>query len=260
MQLVGAVGHDEEQAGRGALVADEERQQVAGGAVGPVGVFDDQHHGTVFREPLQQPEHLLEQPGPGLGPLLARLAELGQQPGQPARVAAGHQRGDAVAAELAHEPAQHGGERRERQALRAQLQAAADEHPGVLGPVAGELPDQPRLADPRLAADEHGGRRARAGPAQGVTEGGELAGTPDEQGAHGVDAHALRMPSGHDRNPRRAGASRGAYGNARPGPSRRSRTQRRTSAQRGTSAHRRASRRPEEGQRSTLRKNVADAS
>ncbi len=212
VQLVGAVGDDDQQAAVAALVADQEGQQVTGGPVGPVGVLDDQHDRLVLGQPLQQPEHLLEQPRPRLRPVLVGLAELGQQPRQLPGRAARHEPGDAVPPERAYETAQHGGERRERQPLGAQLQAPADEHQGVIGTL-GQLTDQACLADSRLAADEHGGRRPGPRPVEGVAEHGQLAGPPDEQGAHRMDTHA----------PKYATRSR-------------------------------------QGQRRTLRKNVADAS
>ena len=43
--------------------------------------------------------------------------------------AAGQQPGHPGGAKVTHEPAEHGGERRERQAVRAELQAAAQQHP-----------------------------------------------------------------------------------------------------------------------------------
>ncbi len=59
--------------------------------------------------------------------------------------------------QVANESAEHGGKRREGQALRAELEAATDEHPGGIGggPL-GELADQPGLADPRFTTDQHG--------------------------------------------------------------------------------------------------------
>ena len=87
--------------------------------------------GTGFGQVLQHQEHLLEQPGPRLARLVrpGGVTELRQQPGQLPAAAAGQQRGHAGRAEIAHELAEHGGEGGERQAVRAELQAAADQHP-----------------------------------------------------------------------------------------------------------------------------------
>ena len=94
-------------------------------------VLDHQDHGTAFGQALQDQEHLLEQPGPCLARLVrpGRGAEFRQQPGQLRAAAAGQQAGHAGRAEIAHELAEHGGERGERQAVRAELEAAAESAP-----------------------------------------------------------------------------------------------------------------------------------
>ena len=59
VQLVGAVGRDDEQR----LVAErggEEAQERARGRVGPVQVLDDQQHRGVAREPVEHREQRLE--------------------------------------------------------------------------------------------------------------------------------------------------------------------------------------------------------
>ena len=56
-------------------------------------------------------------PNSGSSRASSRAAAAGQQAGHPGR------------AEIAHELAEHGGEGGERQAVRAELQAAADQHP-----------------------------------------------------------------------------------------------------------------------------------
>ena len=131
MQVIGAVGHHDQHAVQRPLVADQEGQQVPGGLVSPVHVLDDQHHRAGFRQVLQHLEHLLEQPGPRFSRLVrpGGSTELRQQPGQFPAAAARQQRGHACRSEITHQLAQHGGEGGERQALRAEFQAAADQYP-----------------------------------------------------------------------------------------------------------------------------------
>ena len=131
VQVVGPVGHHDQQAVQRLLVADQEGQQVPARPVGPVHVLDDQHHRTGVGQVLQQHEHLLEQPRPRFARVIrpGGLTELRQQPGQLPGRAAGQQPGHPGGAEVAHELAKHRGERGERQAVRAKLQAAADQHP-----------------------------------------------------------------------------------------------------------------------------------
>ncbi|CAM2970556.1 hypothetical protein SAXI111661_11125 [Saccharomonospora xinjiangensis] len=61
VHLLGPVTRDHEQP-LSPESADEERQQVAGRAVGPVDVLHDQHHGAVPRQIAQHSQHGVEQP------------------------------------------------------------------------------------------------------------------------------------------------------------------------------------------------------
>ena len=195
VQLVGPVGDDDQHAVQRPLVADQERQQGPAGRVGPVRVLDGQHDRGGLGQPLQQHQHLLEQPGPGLARVDGgqRLAELGQQPGQLADGPARQQPGQPVGAELPHQVAEHGGERRERQPVGAELQAAAGQHPrprGLLG--RGELAEQPGLTHPGLAADEHAGGCAVAHRGQGRPQRGQLVRAAHQRGADRRRAHAFQ--------------------------------------------------------------------
>ena len=150
---------------------------------------------------LERAEHLLEQPRPGLGRIAGgiRLAELGQQPGQPPRGPAGQHRGHRVRAHLVYQVAQHGGERGERQPVGAQFQAAAGQHPGAgRGRGAAEIADQPGLADARFPAQQHGRRTAPAHADESGIQGGHLLVPPDQDGtgcspAHLWSQHATRV-------------------------------------------------------------------
>ena len=48
------------------LVAGQEGDQVPAGPVGPVRVLHDDHQGRRLRQPLEQAQELLEEPGAGL--------------------------------------------------------------------------------------------------------------------------------------------------------------------------------------------------
>ena len=110
-----------------------------------------------------------------------RALRIPEQPGQlPSRFAR-QQRSHPCCAELTHERAEHGGERRERQAVRAELEAAAQQHPSTRGArPGGELGHQAGLPHPGLPADHDGGRAAAAHLTQRRLQHGELAGAADQ--------------------------------------------------------------------------------
>src|SRR5205807_5185698 len=68
----------------GALIANEEREQVEACAVSPVDVLDHERHRPLLAEAAEDPEQKLEQTGLPQRGLDARagIAELGQQPCQ----------------------------------------------------------------------------------------------------------------------------------------------------------------------------------
>ena len=197
VHLVGAVGDDDQHAVQHLLAADEEGQQVSAGTVGPVRVLDQQDHRPVIGQALQQREHLLEQPDPGhdVSEVAVRRTELRQQPGEVMGNPAGQQRGHPVGAEVADEFPQHGGERRERQAVGAEFHAAAGQYPrpGRAGP-RRELAHQARLSDARLAAEQHDRGAAVPGRAEGGLEHRKLIGAPHKDGAGCTRGHVLSMP------------------------------------------------------------------
>ena len=178
VQLVGAERHRDQHVRQRALVADEEREEVAARPVGPVRVLHHQDERLLHGQPLEQGQELLEEPRASLaravrraGGIVRRSAarQLGKEPGQlPCGPVTSRQQADElVGPDLAHEVAQHRRERPERQPVGPQLQASADQHPRARRPrLAGELADQPGLADPGLAPDEQGGRTTLRGPRQ----------------------------------------------------------------------------------------------
>src|SRR5206468_5645839 len=80
----------------------------------------------------------------------------------------------------------------------ARLHAAADQHPGAprLGPD-GQLLQQPRLADARVAGDQPDRRPALLGPGEHGEEAIELLGTADEDVAD-AKPHAASMAPARD--------------------------------------------------------------
>jgi hypothetical protein len=225
VQLVAAVGHHQQQAAV-AQVADQEGEQVAGGPVGPVQVLDDQEGRAFGAEAFQQPQQQLEQPPllrpgtrvaaeggtvPGAGP--GRRSQLGQEAGQLDPGPPGDHPGQRGLVQVAHERAQGLDQWSERHPLAAQLHAAAvqDGHPG--GPGGGHhLADQPGLADPGLAADQHRGGDVAGGPLAGRGQPGQLLGPADEGRAGERRRHA------HEYGPAGPGSERagGCAGSSLP--------------------------------------------
>jgi len=93
-----------------------------------------------------------------------------------------------------HEVAEHGGEGANGQALRAEFQAAADQHPRpVPRDRSGELPDQAGLSPLRLAAGQDGRRAAPGRLGQRGLQRGEL--TDRRPGrARNLCSHTASMP------------------------------------------------------------------
>ena len=140
--------------------------------------------GQPFALGLAAQEHLLEQPRPRFARAVGSsgLTELRQQPRQLSAGSAGQQLGHSGDAKVTHEPAKHSGERSKRQALRAELQAAADQHPRIRAArPGGELTHQPGFSDPGLPADDNRGRTAAARLGQRGIQRGKLTGPADQK-------------------------------------------------------------------------------
>ncbi len=164
VQLVGAVGPEQQDA-LGAEVAGEEGDELAGRAVGPVEVVEDEDDGLVAAEALEQPEQQLEQPPCGRCRPAARSggrrdAELGQQPRQLATAAAELVEHRVV---RARQRAQRADDRGVRQLAVAELEAVAPEDAvAELARPPADGVGEAALADPRLAGDQRDARLPRA--------------------------------------------------------------------------------------------------
>ena len=171
VQLVGAVGGEQQDALL-AGVAHEEGQEVARRPVGPVDVLEDEHERLRLGQAPQQREQQLEH-----APLRGRRlrgggVELGEQ----------RREADRAPAQLVGaQPPQGADDRREGQLAVAEVDAVAGEHARALfAGAGGELRDQPRLADARLAGDEHDRGPPVGGALQSGAEPGQLALAPHE--------------------------------------------------------------------------------
>ena len=175
VQVVGAVRADH---GDGLAVqhAEQERDQVAGGGVGPVQVLEDEQHRGLVRQLGEQAQHraehlLFRQPGPVGLPVIAAVA-VGQQHRE-------DRAGLDRRLEVRRGSAQRVCERQVRHAV-ADLRALAGEHGEAPARGAGRhLGDQARLTDPRVAADQRGDRMARRRLVQQVRQPGELGSAAD---------------------------------------------------------------------------------
>ena len=164
-------------------------------------VLDHEQHRRLGGEAVQKRAQQAEEPrlrdrvaGPrdALVGLLGRAADaqLRQQPGEVAGARA-DQLLEGRRRQVAGEAPQGGGDRRVRQAVGAEGQAVAAEDPrAAIDGEALELAQEPGLADARLAAHEHGGRRAVRGPVQRRPEALELCGAADELGARDACWHS----------------------------------------------------------------------
>jgi hypothetical protein len=166
-ELVGAVGGEQEER-QVREAARNHAQEVAGGRVGPVQVLQQQGEGARRAEYRE-----VGQGAPHDGVLAAqRLAiALG---GQDRR----RQVGQAVAARGAAEQLTPGAVGRGL----GQVVAAPHQHQQVLAtPLGQRRLGQGRLADARLAADEHQRPSPRPRRGAGLAQGGQLAIAPDER-------------------------------------------------------------------------------
>jgi hypothetical protein len=202
--LVAAVG-DHQQHPLAAQVSDQERQQVAGRAVGPVQVLDHQQQRCLLAEAADQTQQQLEQArlrvlaGRASG---LRFAEGGEQAGKlwPGRA---DEPAHRVRAELGDQRPQHLHDRGIRQGPVGHRHAAAAKHPGGGGgATSGQLGDQARLADAGFAPQQDDGRFAGCGPHPGRLEDIQLLDAADECRARHAAAHlagiiAPALPQGN---------------------------------------------------------------
>ena len=137
-------------------------------------VLEDEHERLRLAQSPQQPEQELEDPSLRKRALVAGLGgvELGQERCEPRRAAA-----ELVGAQAA----QRADDRCVGQLAVAEVHAVAREHACALFTgTGGELRDQARLADARLAGDEHDRRAPVGGALQRRAEPCQLALAPHE--------------------------------------------------------------------------------
>ena len=166
-------------------------------------VLDDEHHRTRVAEPTEQPQDALEDAD--LDPFrLGRCRRCvgsgaGQLRHEPRKLGEARSRGlrDPFRVHGTDEAAQGFDDRAERQAVVTEGDRATfQDEPASVAEPAGDLGDEPALADPRLATDEDERRLAGRGSVGRRQECGQLPRTTDEDRAgqassHGVDDRAL---------------------------------------------------------------------
>ena len=169
MQLVAAVRGDEHDRLL-PQAADEVREQVARGAIGPVQVLDRDHGRRELAEAADHREHQLEP-----ARLVVRRRRVQDRACRPEHA------GERVRSEAALELAQDRGERRVRKLVAAELDAVADHDARAGGGrPRRELRQQARLADAGLAAHQNGGRHASPRCRERGVERRQLLRAPDE--------------------------------------------------------------------------------
>ena len=196
VQLVGPVGGDDEHA-LAREAAGEERERRARRAGRPVQVLDHEQHRALAAERVQQRQQALEQarlPGvAGAGHVVVPAAQSRQQR-RDGRAHVVGERGVPGAGERA----QRGDERQVGQLALAEVDAVAGEHERAgLARAALDLGEQPRLADPRLAGEEHERRAPVGGVRERRLERGELGVAADQPDARHARrrAHAISRAS-----------------------------------------------------------------
>ena len=188
LDLVAAMGADHEDA----LVPQaprEERHEVERRSVGPVEVLEREEDGTAGRravDPLQDARMQARDP-PG-GELRARRPRRGRP--RRRREEAGRAVAVASVASVAGQDAQRVDDRQERDRRVLEHSALPMEHERARArDVGGELGQQPALADPRLAANEHDPGRAVGRPLERRDKLGQLRGPPGEDRARDPVRH-----------------------------------------------------------------------
>ena len=201
MKLVGPVADDDHYPVHDLLAADEEGHQVAGRAVGPVSVLDDDHHGPGLGQALEQRQHLLEQPRPGDSRVRLHvcLAELRQQPGELAGGVAGQQPRDTVGSQVADKLPEHGGERHKGRpsAPRSRQLPASTRAPASPATAANSLTirDLPIPASPPMSTADGEPARARS---RAASRAARYSARPTRTGLLMRALMSSRMPSAGD--------------------------------------------------------------
>ena len=149
----------------------EEGEELAGGAVGPVQVLDDQHDRLLGAERLEQ-----------VGDPLVEAS--------PVVRAAGGERDQAGDPGGAHRLAERRREGGEGQGVVAEVDAGADQGQDGAAALVQQLVDQAGLADPGLAADEHEPGATGACVVERGDQSGELGVAPDQAGG-GAGGHEV---------------------------------------------------------------------
>ena len=170
-------------------VADKEGHEVTAGPIDPVDVLDREQCRRHRTHPLQQPDHALVQPSRWDGRLgrQRRVDRLGwDELGDDAREVRTRRTQQPIELARAHAPSQAPERLDERQVREAvtEVETATDHRPAAArADTLSELGDQPRLADPGFAADDHDRGTPLGSLSERAIELGEVRVAPDEHGA-----------------------------------------------------------------------------
>ena len=155
--LVAPIRHEHENVPLGDRM-DEVGDEIQRRLVGPVEVFEHEHDRVSGSESIEDREHLLEEAQAVVGPtvLVARYrrvrGQLGDEPGQLAQSDV-----ELRARDLGRDRAQRVDERKVREPGADELDGTSPQHARAARAwVLCELGDEPRLADPGRARDQHG--------------------------------------------------------------------------------------------------------
>ena len=194
---------DERHGRRCPEIPDQEGEQIAGGLIGPLEVFDHEDHRCGPGEPLDDAEHQFEEPGLAIpvelgiiGDVLGPFGELREQAGELQTVGSEDRR-EPSPLDGPDESAKTLDEGCIRDATATELKArAGHDMSAALRCRRREALDEPRLADAGLATDDDRPPDAVSGRGQRVVEASELCGTPDEPPGLPRPGHRRRMIRG----------------------------------------------------------------
>ena len=191
VQLVRTVRHRHEH-GFAHDVADEEREEIARGLIGPVEIFDGEHDRRSPRQTLQHAEEKLEQ---AMG--RHRFVAIDPERRDEASKTGGGGPDDLREGRLVEtigewsQPLDDGAE---RQRPLAEIHAATgqNEGTGTTGPIQ-QLTEKPGLANAGFAPDDDTGGHATADLGEARLDDGQLVGTADEGGARDASNHVVDL-------------------------------------------------------------------
>ena len=202
LELVAAVGAEHEHAQTGEP-SREVVEQLAGGRVGPVHVFEDEQHAPLAGLEREERDHRLEQTQPRLAGIADRsrrlpVAELREELRELAR--GGTEPLDDARRVVARQVVADSLDEREVRERELGLGAASPQDDAAeLARAAPEHRREARLADSRLAGEQDEAAIPPVRSEEGVLESGKLVVTPHENRAEGALDHGVILSAPRER-------------------------------------------------------------